>query len=360
MTEPSAALKVAYKEDDEISLFALGSVLLRWRRWIVVLGLSGAALGLVFGLLSHRVYVSTATFIPQSSETDATSALSLAARQIGIGVPSSGGVWSPAVYVELLRSHALLEPVALDTVVVAEDAHRRVALMDLLKIKAQTPELRVDRAVRALGELVSVNEDRAVDAVNLSVTTQWPSVSLALARQLLIGVNQFNLETRKSQAIAEREFVEAQAADAERALRDAEDRLEAFLERNRNYSGSPELGLARDRLQRDVTMRQTLYTTLAQNLEQAKIREVRDTPVITILDKPRLPVISESRRLLLKLVGGGAGGLILGVLIAFLGNALNGMRRDQSMAAVEFFGLAREVLPAFLRRKRKAGASTSS
>jgi uncharacterized protein involved in exopolysaccharide biosynthesis len=346
MTEASAGSATKSLDDDEISLFGLASVLFRWRWTIVALGLGGAALGIAVGLTSTRMYVSSATFIPQGSE-GVNSGLALAASQFGIRVPSTGAAWGPPVYLELLSSPALLEPVALDTVVVAEEGGRRVAIIDLLKIKASTAAERNDAAVRALRGIVKAGEDKKLAAVKLSVTTRWPSVSLALAQRMVRGVNQFNLETRKSQAAAERQFVETQAAEAERILRAAEDRLQSFLQRNRVYSNSSELLFEHDRLQGEVTLRQQVYTTLLQNREEARIREVRDTPVITVLEDPRLPVVGMPRGSVQKGVLGGFVGGGLGVLIAFMAQWLAAARRATSEEAREFFELVRQATPRF-------------
>src|ERR1017187_4665074 len=124
MTESNAGLEPINDDNDGISLLAFGSVLIRWRWTIIALGVCGGLLGLASGLLSTRMYQSTATFIPQGSEGGA-SGLALAASQLGIRVPpSAGAAWGPPVYVELLGSNALLEPTALDTVVVAEEGGR--------------------------------------------------------------------------------------------------------------------------------------------------------------------------------------------------------------------------------------------
>src|SRR2546426_756151 len=106
---------------------------------------------------------------------------------------------------------------------------RRVAVMDLLAVKTSKPEERIDRTVIALGEVVKARELKTLNAVEVTVTTRWPSVSLAIANRLVSGVQRFNVETRKSQAGAERQFVEARAEEAQRALREAEDRLQVFL-----------------------------------------------------------------------------------------------------------------------------------
>ena len=348
MTEPLVSHDTARAEDNDVSLLFIGSVLLRWRRTIIGLGVVGAALGLAKGLTTTRVYKSAATFIPQGSE-GAASGLALAARTFGISVPSSGGTWVPQVYVELLRSPDLLGPLALDTVEVAEEGRRRAALMDLLKVRDRAPEMRMELAVRALQAIVSASVDRDMGAVTLSVVTPWPSVSLALVQRLVSGVNQFNLETRKSQAAEERRFVAVQAADAERALREAEDQLQTFLQRNRVVN-SPQLTFARDRLQREVALRQQVYTALVQGLEDAKIREVRDTPVITVLEAPRLPVVGEARHSVMKGLFGGFAGAMVGALVAFLVQAVAGARRTPSDEAREFFALVSEVTPRFLRK----------
>src|SRR5687768_13180652 len=74
-------------EEDEISILAIASFLLRWRRTIIGLGLGGALLGLAIGLFSTRRYVSTATFLTQTTDAN-PSGLALAASQFGLRLPS--------------------------------------------------------------------------------------------------------------------------------------------------------------------------------------------------------------------------------------------------------------------------------
>lgn len=350
MTEPIVGREPAHADNHEISLLALASVVLRWRRTIVAMGLSGAVLGLAWGLLSPRIYVSDATFIPQGSEAG-VSGLSLVKSQLGIVMPSTGATWGPPLYVELLRSTSLLEPIALDTVVVTEEGGRRVAIMDLLKVEGTTSERRAEATVRALKAIVRASEEKTIGAVRLSVSTRWPSVSLALAERLVHSVNQFNLQTRKSTAAAERQFVEVQAREAERGLREVEDRLQSFLQRNRNISGSPDLAFEHDRLQRAVALRQQVYTSLVQNREEVKIREVRDTPVITVLQGPRLPLLGEARKSAQKGFLGGLAGGILGLLIAFIAQGVAATRREPTNEAREFLALMADATPNFLRKR---------
>ncbi len=356
MTDQFVNSESVSQDEDDTSLFAIATILVTWWRTVVAMGLLGAGLGLSMGLTSPRMYISTATFVPQGSEGGA-SGLTLAASQFGIRLPATSSGWGPLIYVELLNSRSFLQRVALDTIVVVEKGQRSMALMDFFEITAPTLPKRVDLTVQMLRRIVSIKADKTIGAVKLSVTTQWPSVSQSIADKLVRAVDKFNLETRKSQARAERRFVEEQAAEAERALRKAEDEMQSFLQRNRAISGSPELGFDRDRLQREVVLRQQVYTSLLQNREEARIREVRDTPVITVLEAPQIPTIGEPRNSVRKGVIGGLTGAVLSVLIVFLAQGLISAKRAPSADARAFFQILDEATPRFLRRK---GARVSS
>jgi tyrosine-protein kinase Etk/Wzc len=349
MTEPTAGLGSALEAKHEISLIAIASVLVRWHRLILALALLGGILAFTSSLMTPRVYASKATFLPKAPE-QANSGLALAASQFGIQIPTSGGAWGPPMYVELLGSRMLLERLALDTMIVAEQGSKRIPLMDFLKIDERNPAKRLELAVKQLQGMVTSGEVKSLGAVSLSVKTRWPSVSLQLANDLVSGVNDFNLKTRQSQAAQELRFVEARTNEAESALRDAEDRLLVFLQRNRVVSGAPELEVQRDRLQRDLTVRQQIYTALLQNREEARIREVRDTPVITVLEDPRLPLSPEPRNSIYKGVLGGLLGAMFGVILALVAHISAGARRKPSPEINEFFRLLEQAKPRFLRR----------
>ncbi len=55
------------------------------------------------------------------------------------------------------------------------------------------------------------------------------------------------------------------------------------------FSKVPDLGLKLGRLMRDVEVKNTLYTFLIQQYEEAKIKEAKDTPTVQVLDYAVLP-----------------------------------------------------------------------
>jgi len=160
-------------------------------------------------------------------------------------------------------------------------------------------------------------------------------VSLEIAQRLLEGLNHFNLITRQSQAREERRFTEGRLEAARASLRAAEDVLQRFLQVNREFAEAPALMIQRDRLQRDVLLQQQVVTSLAQRYEENRIREVRDTPVITLVDTPSLAARPDPRLRVLIVVLGTVAGFLVGVLIAICRDAWTSDRaigRDPALA----------------------------
>ncbi|MEO7086931.1 MAG: hypothetical protein ABI442_22355 [Gemmatimonadaceae bacterium] len=326
------------REDDEISVYQIGASLLRHRwsiaRWIF-------AVAIVFGLstlLGKPSYTSMSSFTPQVSTEGSRSGLASLAGQFGISLGGGDGQGtSPDFYSDLLKSRVILAPIAADTFTVTEEQRKAVTFLDLYQIKAATPERRLDLGVAKLRSLEQTSITTKTGVVQVSVTTQWPSVSLALTQRLVAGVNAFNLRTRQGQASEERQFTETRLQEAKTALRGAEDRLQAFLQSNRQFAGSAELKFQQDRLEREVGLDQQIVTSLSQSYEEVRIREVRNTPVITMVEPPTTPTVPNPRgrglRILIGLVLGG----VVGVILALVGDLSRRSRTDGDPDAVAFF-----------------------
>src|ERR1035437_5037772 len=255
-----------WRDSDEISLFEWGTTLLRNRRRILAWMGVGAVVAALTVLSKPAVFVASASFIPQGSDAP-RSAFASMAEQFGVALSTANQSQSTGFYVQLLTSRVLLEHIATDTITVHELGDRQIAFLDLFQIGGTTTEQRRERGVSLLSRIVSASSAKSTGAVELSVTTQWPSVSLAIANALITGVNQYNRQTRQGQAAVERKFVEERLAVATAALRRGEDRLEGFLSTNRQIAISPELSFQRERLQRDLTLRQQVFTALTKAYE---------------------------------------------------------------------------------------------
>lgn len=334
---PTGSIKDTSRHDKaqregDISVLQVVNALLRHWVIIVVSPLVVAAVAVVMGFSEDRTYTSTASFMPESQGEQAGRLAGLASR-FGVEVPTAGGGASPQFYADLLTSRRLLKQVVLtEYEMLPREGRgstekmrsggaepRRGNLVDFFGTGDTSSGKRRVAVVRAIGTLrrsLEVSTDTDTRVVELSVTTHQPRLSRQIADRVVELVNQFNVERRQSRASAKRDFTAKQVARAESALYTAEDSLRRFLQRNRSYQNSPELRFRYERLQRRVNLRQQVFASLSQSLEQAKIDEVRSTPVVTVVDPPELPVHADSRRLILRGVLGLLLGGILGILWA--------------------------------------------
>lgn len=325
---------VRLKEDGEVPIFALGTALLRHWRKIALWAIVGFLFAVITASLKPPMYAATASFVPQGADVPRTGLGSLAG-QFGVSLPSSNLSQSPEFYADLLKSRELLLPIVRGSIVTDQGA-KPVPFLDFMGITGGSQREKEEAGIKGVAGMISPSVSPSTAVVTVRVTTKSPSASLAIVKGLIDGVNDFNLRTRQSMAAAERKFAEGRAAIVNSDLRSAEDRLEEFLQGNKSLN-SPQLQLQRDRLQRAIDLEQQLLTSLTQSVEEARIREVRDTPVITVIDTPSLPTAAERRgRVRLGLLGILFGSLI-GILLAFASETMRARRLASDPAAEEFF-----------------------
>jgi uncharacterized protein involved in exopolysaccharide biosynthesis len=312
--------------DDSDSLLPLGTTLLRARRLLARLALLGAVIGVVTGLLHKRTYSANAAFTPQSRRTGSN--LAGLAAQFGIAVPAGDAAQSPAFFADLMESRELLKPLLTARFAGADGIKSRRTLAEWLEPTGSTEARRRENLLERLRQMIDASVAQKTGVVRVTVSAPDPVLAQEVDSALIDRLNRFNLETRQSQASAERRFTEERLAQVRVSLNVAEDRLRGFLEANRNYVQSPNLRFQEERLNRDVTLQQQLFVTLSQAYEQAKIEEVRDTPVITVIERPEVPARPDSRKTLLRAVIGLFVGLLVGMAIALVRAADRGLSRS--------------------------------
>jgi uncharacterized protein involved in exopolysaccharide biosynthesis len=316
---------------EAISLAWILAILLRERRTII--GVTGACLvlALAVAFLRSATYTTSFSFVPEVAQDQSRSGLAGLAGQFGVQLGSMGSqTQSPQFYGDLLSTHQLLAPIAVDSFQISAASSRRVKLSEFLGVSGPNPAVTVDRTVAILRDrVISASvAARTTGVVSVRVRTKSPEVSLAIAERVIEGLNQFNLLTRQSQAAAERKFVEERLDASRASLRASEDALQGFLQSNRQLG--VDLAFQRDRLQRDVTLRQQVAMGLAQQYEDARIREVRDTPVITVIERPILPALPDPRGRVTTVILGILAGLFLGIVIAMAREGWNRQRQNDT------------------------------
>jgi uncharacterized protein involved in exopolysaccharide biosynthesis len=264
-----------------------------------------------------RTYTSTASVLPVVRRSGGN--LAGLAASLGFNLSGVDLNQSPSFYADLATAPTILIPVVNHAFDSADTTAPGGTLKDYYRIRQGSEALRTELAVKALQDDLHVTLKARTGVVQIDVTLKNPQLARAVVLQVLAELTRYNIGSRQSQASAERRFTEQRAAEARDELMSSEDRLRHFLRANRTVRGSPDLEFEQSRLERDVTLRQQIYTTLAEAYEQARIEEVRDTPLLTIVEPPRAPAKPDGRAVILKVliamfVGGGVA--LLAVLAA--------------------------------------------
>ena len=325
-------------QDDELTVLRFANTLLkRWRLAVWVPFIFGIAAVVISLLLPHQ-FRATATFRPEteSSRLGLPGGLANIASQFGVGVPRD--TRSPSFYAKLLESRTLRSEVLHMPLPDPKDPSSpdSATVLDRLLIEGETDEERLEAGRRFLAKAVTVRVDAGTGILTLSVETRDPTLSAAIANVALDRLMHFNLVSRQSSARERRVFVEGRVADTEDELRNAESELRRFQERNRQWEGSPALRLDYERLQRQVTLKQEVLLTLLRQYEEARIQEVNETPVITVIDRAVPPQYrSRPRR---KLIVGASVflGVMFGVLTAFMAEYFQRVRERNAVDYDEF------------------------
>ena len=262
-------------------------------RWRFVLGFTSVVVVLVavISLLLTPAYRAWASFVTTGSGIQLPDRLAGIASQLGV-LPAGEPDESPMFYFELLQSRELLTRLATS---MFDDPRTpepddSTSLLDILVRRSKSQADAIEKGIRRLRRITQVTPDQRTNLVTITVDSRWPDLSAAIANRAVELVAVFNLEQRQSRARELRRFLEARVAEGLHDLEAAENEIQVFYQQNRLWQDSPPLLLEEARLRRRVSLANQLYIELSSELETAKIDEVNDTPVITIVDRAVPPV----------------------------------------------------------------------
>jgi uncharacterized protein involved in exopolysaccharide biosynthesis len=333
--------------------------ILRNRWWLI--GGAVVLVGIVvpLKLLSPRSYTSVSQFMPEGRSR--ASDLAGLAAQFGVTMESGRESYSPQFYIDLLRSPLILGQAVDEVYVLERDAGPvEVNLVDHFRTTVESPERSRALAMRALNDNLRTTLSVKTNVVEVAVRTYDPVLSTQVNARLLDLLNRFNAESRQSRAAAERAFLETRSVTVAAELRTAEERLESFLRANRQWQNSPELRFDHDRLANEIGHLRQVYMSLLQSYENARIDEIRDTPVLTVVQQPLRPVWPDARGTLragaLALVLGGLLGLGVGYARREFELRLRSPSPESSQLRQLIAETGRDVRTLGLHRLRRGGA----
>ena len=380
---PSDPDRQPYAED-EISLLDILVVFARKKRLIVGSIIAFALLGLTIAITSSAEYTSDAKVVREAEDGQSGMPFSggLSALQgLGVRLGGSASGLNPESYPDILRSREVRLAVVRDTFYVQEMGRSMTyvdyvnrepgwtshvwrytvglpgTLLDAMRgdegpqagDRVGTPGADERRAlteeeagaIRAVENVLSTSIDRETGLMSISVTTGDPVLSAGLADSFSRHLTERVRSIRTQKSRDNMRFMEERMEEARAALREAEERMANFMDRNRNIT-TESLRTERDRLRRQVNFAEQLYSDVQAQMTQSQIELQRSEPVLTVLEEPVVPSRpSGPRRTLIVLLSLILGGFV-GIGAAFVATAVESSSNDAEEA-----GKLQEIKHAF-------------
>ncbi len=318
--------------EDEVSLLDILLVLARHKTLIVRTVLVFTLIGVTYALLASEEFTSE-TRVVREAQSEAGGSLpggispgALSGLGINLGGAASG--LTPAAFPEVLQSREVRLAVVRDTFRFP-DAERPMTYVDYVNRPAGPlstvldytlflpwtlkgmlgqaisgsptpagttdtgepliPSEEEDKALKSISGKISASVDEETGLMTISVTAGEPQLASDLTESFL-GHFTTRVRTIRTEKVRERlEFVKQRFGEAEKELETAEEQLAQFLERNQNPTTAT-LQFRRDRLQRQVSFEEQLYSELQSQLTQTRLDLQRRQPVVTVVEQPVPPM----------------------------------------------------------------------
>jgi uncharacterized protein involved in exopolysaccharide biosynthesis len=303
--------------------------LLYGRRWILTLAtLFAFALSVGLALLQKPIWISTSRLLPSESKGETSNLAGLAALA-GLSVPQAT---SPETfYRDIILSNDFLDTLVAMSWKTSLNPADGQTLAQIYKVKVDSTEANWPERHRQ-GMLLFIRKRKLVGferdpsgLMTLTCATIDPLLSYELNAFLLERLDTYNRVKKKSRTSEKKAVIEERLGDVEVSLKQSEERLRAFREKNL-YVSTPALLLEQQRLLREVEVNGALYQELRKQYEITKIEVVDNTQFLNILEKPIVPTIAgkSNRRKLVMIVT--LLGLFLASVAVLLQAKLAGMR----------------------------------
>lgn len=325
-------MRAIENEGDEIDLVEIFKTFWEGRKTIYKTVAVFAVVGLFVALVSVEEYTSEVKVIPESQERMSLGALGGLAQQFGFSAaPQRSGETIPAnLYPAIIESNVFLKELMAVEVPLPDNTeqvpleeyfkeHQKGSLIKytirlpftlikwLMRSSDDEPTsvdqalagrqelerlIRMPRAdwgvLRSIRGRINAEQDVETGSVTVSVDMQDPVIAAVVADEVVQMLSEYIIEKRTEKARRDVEFIEERFEEAKDRFEKAQQELAEFNDQNRGQLTA----MARTEeqlLQSRYDLNFNLYNSLAERLEEARIKLQEETPVINILEPAAVP-----------------------------------------------------------------------
>ena len=354
---PDPENRVHAVEEEEIDIKEIILKLWHERKFILVTTGIFLAIGLFIALASPVSYTTSATFVPQVSESGRGNLGGMAAMMgVNLGSTGSGEVLSPDVYPQIVNSAPFCKDIMETPITVKKSEGTPITLYEYYtnpeyqnknllgsikkytlglpgvilsalrsgeeeetsvhndtitkQIVALTEDER--KVMKAIQENISFNNNSKEGHITMGYTFSEPQATASITNQLFNTLQEYVKEYKTQKQIDNLQFVEESYQAARQDFLQKQGALASFQDANRGLTTA----LARtteQRLRSEYDIAFTVYNELAKQQEQAKLAVKESTPLLTVINPVVVPHEKSAPRRSIILVGFIFLGIVVGI-----------------------------------------------
>jgi uncharacterized protein involved in exopolysaccharide biosynthesis len=346
-----------HTEDSEITIdFSKIFKVISKHKWLIlIVTILFSGLGVFIAINTPNEYVSQVQILPELESKDAAGGLSKFKSLAGLaGVDlsslNSSEAVRPDLYPNILQSTPFLMDVMAmkiyaakykQTLVMsrflAENNKRELATKilgegedkednDALVINPKTIpsetirlDKKQDKLIKDLQKRIGATLDKKSGVISISVKMQDPVVAATIVKYAQDYLTQYVVKYRTEKTQKDISFLNDRLNEAKRRYDNALYSYSSYQDRNKSLF----LNIAKDegkKLQYEVDLSYNLYAELAKQLEEAKIKVHRETPIFKVLEPAQIPVKKSEPKRSIMVIGFAFLGIILSMMYVLVRN----------------------------------------
>lgn len=332
---PEASAELTFKH---IVSAAVDFIKFLFSKWLILLifGITGGVAGIAYAWVQKSSYEAVLTFSTDDDKGSSAGSLAGLAAQFGFNLGGAGNVFSGDNIVALMQSRKIIfstlqTPVLfngkqesllniyLEISGMSESFKKSPILKNAVFPITQKPETytRLQDSVLLLvikdmtENVVKIDRpDKKIDMYEVRCKSSNEIFSKEFTQQLIRKVSDFYVETKTKRSQITVNVLQKSADSLRQAFNAALSGRASLADANLNPAfQAPLVGIQKK--QTDITVLSTALGEILKNLELAKFNLLRETPLITVIDEPMLPLRDmKMGRLLTGIFGGFLFGII--------------------------------------------------
>ena len=155
--------------------------------------------------------------------------------------------------------------------------------------------------IAKLQRLITVEIDKKTSTLEVIVRMQDPLISADITCIVMDKLQKYMADYRIHKVKQDMEYTQKVFGEAKDAYYKAQQAYAAFEDANKNIVSSS-YRTEQERLKNDMTLTFNIYNSLAQKLEQDKLRVQQETPVYTVIEPATVPLRAASPKKLMILI----------------------------------------------------------